>query len=78
MGPAKLAQPSDQHKKIRIMLFIKKLDDISDQQFHSYWKKHHVDMAMKVEAFKDKTRRYSQVLPLRSQLKAFPLGTYST
>ena len=59
---------------IKVSLFIKKLPNISHEQFRAHWKGPHVDIAMKNDTFVRLVRKYNQVhiLPeLKEQAKQF-------
>ncbi|KAF2099273.1 hypothetical protein NA57DRAFT_74775 [Rhizodiscina lignyota] len=45
---------------VKISLFLKKLPNISDEQFHEHWKGQHVKLAMQNKLFANKTRKYNQ------------------
>jgi hypothetical protein len=53
-----MAQPK---QYLKISLFLKKLDTITDDQFHAHWKGQHVDLALQNNTFNSKTRKYNQV-----------------
>jgi hypothetical protein len=46
---------------IRVQLYIKKKDDITDQFFHDYWRGNHVKLALENKNFVDRVIRYNQV-----------------
>ena len=46
---------------LKVMLYLKKKDDVSDDTFHTHWRTKHVDLAFKNPTFMSKTRRYIQV-----------------
>ena len=48
-------------KYLKISLFLKKLPNITDEQFHNHWKTKHVDLAMENSTFVKVTRKYNQV-----------------
>jgi len=59
---------------LKISLFLKKLPEIIDQQFHEHWKNQHVNLAKENKKFMAKTRKYNQVHitpELREQAKMF-------
>ncbi|KAH7139332.1 hypothetical protein B0J11DRAFT_589065 [Dendryphion nanum] len=45
---------------IRVQLFIKKKDDITDDFFHNYWRGNHVKLALENKNFVDRVIRYNQ------------------
>ncbi|ORY15282.1 EthD domain-containing protein, partial [Clohesyomyces aquaticus] len=45
---------------IRIMLCLKKKDEVTDEFFHDYWKGNHVKLALENAKFVDKVLRYNQ------------------
>ena len=56
----KLSEPSDQHAKIKVMLFLNKRPEVSDEKFHEHWKTNHVEIALGNKTFRSKVKRYSQ------------------
>ena len=46
---------------VKISLFIKKLDDITPEQFRTHWKGPHVDIAKNNVTFMRLVRKYNQV-----------------
>lgn len=46
---------------LKISLFLKKLPNISDEQFRNHWKGQHIQIAMQNKTFMAKTRKYNQV-----------------
>jgi hypothetical protein len=46
---------------IKISLFLKKKDDVTDDFFHSHWKGKHVETALRSENFSELVVRYNQV-----------------
>lgn len=61
-------------KYIKILLMLKKKDEVSDEFFHQYWRGNHVDLAIANKKFTDKVIRYNQVSSLR--LDSFIVQTY--
>jgi hypothetical protein len=59
---------------LKISLFLKKLPNITEEQFHEHWKGQHVNLAMENKTFTSKTRKYNQVHitpELRKEAAAF-------
>ena len=46
---------------LKVSLFIKKLPNISHEQFRAHWKGPHVDIALKNDTFVRLVRKYNQV-----------------
>ena len=55
-----MGSSSEKPKHVRIMLYLKKREDVSDEKFHSHWRTKHVDLAFQNKTFMSKTRRYTQ------------------
>jgi hypothetical protein len=64
------------YRLLKITEFIKKLPTVTDEQFHAHWKGHHVNIAMKSEAFRKKVRKYNQVSFLLQPSSSFSMKTY--
>ncbi|KAF2004343.1 hypothetical protein P154DRAFT_519545 [Amniculicola lignicola CBS 123094] len=45
---------------IRVQLFLKKQDRVSDEFFHNYWKDNHVKVALSNQKFRERVVRYNQ------------------
>ncbi|KAF2468934.1 uncharacterized protein BDR25DRAFT_230196 [Lindgomyces ingoldianus] len=45
---------------VRVMLCLKKKDEVTDEFFHDYWKGNHVKLALENKKFVDKVIRYNQ------------------
>ncbi|KAK3076220.1 hypothetical protein LTS18_013590, partial [Coniosporium uncinatum] len=45
---------------VKVSLYLKKIADISDEQFHQHWKGQHVEIAMRNKTFTDRVRKYNQ------------------
>jgi len=46
---------------VKVSLYLKKIPEISDEQFHHHWKGQHVEIAMRNKTFTEKVRKYNQV-----------------
>jgi hypothetical protein len=46
---------------VKVVLFLKKRPDITDEKFHNHWRDPHVKIAMANSTFMSKVRRYNQV-----------------
>lgn len=50
----------------KVTIFFRKRADLTDDYFHTYWRKNHCDLALDSKVFMGKVRRYSQVLQAHS------------
>lgn len=76
----KLSGSSDQHSKIKVMLFLNKRPEVSDEKFHSHWKTTHIEIALENKVFRSKVRRYSQLHTspeLKEKAKAYGVPVLS-
>ncbi|KAH6673037.1 EthD domain-containing protein [Halenospora varia] len=56
--------PNKEHptpNAVKVMLFLKKRPDITDEKFHQHWREPHVKIALENTTFTSKVRRYNQV-----------------
>lgn len=64
---------------IKVTELVRKLPNITDDQFHAYWANAHVHRVLSVKAFTDRIVRYNQVslllVPYHVKLTTRP-GTY--
>jgi len=56
-----MAMSPEKPKYLKVMLYLKRQKDCSDEKFHRHWRTHHVDLAMANANFVAKVRRYNQV-----------------
>ena len=56
-----MGSSAEKPKYIKVMLYLHKRDDVSDEAFHTHWRTKHVDLAFGNKTFMGKTRRYIQV-----------------
>jgi hypothetical protein len=61
MSPQPTGPPPKPGKYIKVSLFLRKKDDVSDEFFHAYWANNHLIPAFRNETFMSKARRYCQV-----------------
>ncbi|RDW64781.1 hypothetical protein BP6252_10432 [Coleophoma cylindrospora] len=47
-------------KYLKVSLFLTKLPELSDEQFHEYWRTKHLQLALENKSFSTKVRRYNQ------------------
>lgn len=59
--PELIGPPLKPGKYIKVTIFLKKKDGITDEYFHSYWLHNHTHRFLKTKAFKTLCRKYSQV-----------------
>ncbi|KAL3470508.1 hypothetical protein BJX99DRAFT_264189 [Aspergillus californicus] len=52
--------PSPAAKYVKIMMYLKRRPDVSDEQFHHRWSKEHVEIALSNPVFKSKILRFNQ------------------
>ncbi|OCL10835.1 hypothetical protein AOQ84DRAFT_288438 [Glonium stellatum] len=48
-------------KYLKVIFYLKKRDDITDEYFHEYWKINHMKLALENKKFVDKVIRYNQL-----------------
>ncbi|RDW68492.1 hypothetical protein BP5796_09149 [Coleophoma crateriformis] len=53
-------------KYLKVSLFLTKLPELSDEQFHEYWRTKHLQIALENKSFSTKVRRYNQPAKLRA------------
>lgn len=52
---------SNEQPYIRLLMFVKKRPDVSDEKFHEWWKTIHADLAVSVAGFGGHCKRYVQL-----------------
>ena len=60
----KMATSPQKPKYVKIMLYLKRQPNCTDEKFHRHWRTHHVELAMANSKFVEKVRRYNQVISL--------------
>jgi CRISPR/Cas system CSM-associated protein Csm2 small subunit len=53
---------------IKILLFNRKLDNLSDEEFHNYWKNVHAALVKRTTILTNTIKRYVQVRSLLAQM----------
>lgn len=61
-------------KHLKVMLYLKRQPNCSDEMFHRHWKTNHVELAMANAKFMSKVRRYNQVGYIACEFKLMVCG----